>query len=61
MWSTVSAPGAPVVASKVGFAGFVKTTSGLTSRALRSRRVGAGHLCGDGLVDDRVLRHLELD
>src|SRR4029079_9286096 len=41
MWSTVSALGAAVAASNVGFAGRVKTASGVAVRALRRRRVGA--------------------
>src|SRR3954463_9014448 len=41
MWSTVSALGAAVATSKVGFAGRVKIASGVTRRELRRRRFGA--------------------
>ena len=41
MWSTVSALGAAVATSNVGFAGRVKTVKRDAERALRRRRVGA--------------------
>ena len=41
MRSTESAPGEPIVTSRVGLAGLVKTSRGITVRLLRRRRVGA--------------------
>src|SRR6188472_4530376 len=40
MWSTVSALGAAVATSNVGFAGRVNTARGVVERAFRRRRVG---------------------